>query len=672
MAKKGSLNIVELHVEKACLGLAVLFTLGLAVYYLGLEPNKVEFDGRPLGPRELDEAVMQKAEDMDRAFTAAKPKAEPVPEYAVELKRQLAAGILTPLDPNTPPLPRTLLAMTPFGRAVKGISEGNEADSNIVPVTPLPPTALAARTGISVVRKKQLAVDPNATPTRASEDNDPVELSWVSIAGWFSLDGQQSEMTKANYAAYRSKPYLVGVDVQRQEMQASGEFGAWTDVEPGKADPHLDLQTPVYDDRTGNVVNQNELEAKFDLVKTQQHILMQPPFYEYESGDIWECPALAGLDADDDEPDEVAVVDKEKEKDKPKKGKDKEKEEARPNTPPGGGMPGMGGRGMPGGGGMPGMGGRGMPGGGGGGGMPGRGNPFGGGGGGVTPPGNNAESASKLITKALSEANKALREKHWADAIQKANSVVGNAEATKAQKSRAEAIVRDAQSGERREASRLNKAASGSQALAKLITNPDTKGETAVWFHDDSVTAGKTYRYRMRVKLWNRYVGRRDALAEPARPLADQPVLAGEWSLPSAPITVAPKQHFFVRGAAFNEPAATVEVFTWHKGKWLKQDFKVRVGDVIGNAVDLKVDEDSKKKETVDFCTNALVLDMRLDEPTMLRRAAGKQGEFAYRDTKSLVLVYLDPVDGQVKERVAEFDKSDPTYKRLKEEIDAG
>ncbi|HQL55821.1 MAG TPA: hypothetical protein PLQ87_14020, partial [Phycisphaerae bacterium] len=76
MAKKGSLSFVELHLEKGILGLAVLFTLFLGVYYLGLEPNKVEFDGQALGPRELDEAIQRKAEDLKRAVGSIQPKTE--------------------------------------------------------------------------------------------------------------------------------------------------------------------------------------------------------------------------------------------------------------------------------------------------------------------------------------------------------------------------------------------------------------------------------------------------------------------------------------------------------------------------------------------------------------------------------------------------------------------
>jgi len=307
-------------------------------------------------------------------------------------------------------------------------------------------------------------------------------------------------------------------------------------------------------------------------------------------------------------------------------------------------------------------------------------------------------AARREITRNLTEANKALRKKDYQQAQQFAGAVVNNPQASKAQQKQAQSIIDRAQEALKKEVGKpvgppsgppiyvpqgygqpIRGAAAGGAgggwqppSTPGLITDPKSNGNTiAVWTHDDSVQPGKTYRYRLRVRLWNRYVGRAASLQDPAQ--AKQTVLVGEWSLPSDPVVVAPKMHFFVRGPKWGEPAATVEVFTWHKGNWLKENFDVRVGDVIGAVKEVKTgtDEDGKTtRESVDFTTGAVVLDVRMDEPVMNRQSAGKQGEFNYRDTKSLVLVYLDPADGQVKERVAVLDQRDRLYKKLKEEAE--
>jgi hypothetical protein len=54
-----------------------------------------------------------------------------------------------------------------------------------------------------------------------------------------------------------------------------------------------------------------------------------------------------------------------------------------------------------------------------------------------------------------------------------------------------------------------------------------------------------------------------------------------------------------------------------------------------------------------------------------VRLAKGK-GQFDYTERKSLVLVYLDPADGQVKERIQAMDASDPLRKKLKEQAGDG
>ncbi len=635
MARKGSLSFVELHLEKGLLGLGVLALLGAAVYFMVLEPNRVEFGGTKLGPRDLDEAVRRKAGELEQARRNAQPPAVEVPAYSKQLREKFEGGLFAVEDSNAPALPRTLKVVGRFGTPLPTF-EGEQEASNVTLVTPLRPTSLTVGTGLSLARREQIALV--ATAAKSPEaDEPPTELAWVTVAAYYPLEAQQKEMTAAGYATYRAKVHVVGVDVQRQEMLASGEFSEWTDVPPGKAMPRIELAAPVYDGRTGELQNTKELDNQLDLVKSAQGDLMQPPFFPVDAGSEWEMPPLPGhaVDEEADEAEEKAPAKKEPDKKKDQaEGPLPGRARGQSQSPPGGER----------------------------GGEPAR-----------EPAQRPAQPApSKAQRTALTEAKKALREKDYDTAEQKARSVVSSNDASNSEQAQAKRILAEAE----RARAKAQKRATGERAAAgrakdrELVTNPEKEGEVAVWFHDDSVQPGKTYRYRMRIKLWNRYVGRRGVLREPA--LADQTVLAGDWSLPSAAVTVANKRHFFVRSPVFGEPAANVEVFAWHKGYWLKEDFKVRVGDTIGAPLTVKTpetDADGKtKKEQVDFSTGAVVLDLRADEPVQLRREAGRSGEFAYRDTKSLVIVYLDPVDGQVRERLAELDKTDPQYKKLKDE----
>jgi hypothetical protein len=640
MARKGSLSFVEQHLEKGLLGLGVLALLGAAVYFMVLEPNRVDFGGTKLGPRDLDEAVRRKAGELEQARRNAQPPTVEVPAYSKQLREKFEGGLFTVEDGNAPALPETLKVAGRFGAPLPSF-EGEQEASNVTVVTPLRPASLTVGTGLSLARREQIAL--GATGAKPSEPEEPpAELAWVTVAAYYPLEAQQKEMTAAGYATYRAKVHVVGVDVQRQEMLSSGEFSEWADVRPGKAIPRLELAAPVYDSHTGELQNTKELDSQLELVQRSQTDLMQPPFFPVEAGSEWEMPPLPGHVADEDEetPEDKAAAKKEPDKKKDQgEGPLPGRGRGQAQPPPGGERGGERG-----------------------------GEPKG------EPSRRPAQPApSKAHKTALTEAKKALREKDYDTAEQKARTVASSNDASPAEKTQARKILDDA---ERARAKAQKKRTGGERAPVgqarerELITNPEKEGEVAVWFHDDSVQPGKTYRYRMRVKLWNRYVGRRGVLREPA--LADQTVIAGDWSLPSAAVTVAARRHFFVRSPVFGEPAANVEVFAWHKGYWLKEDFKVRVGDTIGAPLTVKTpetDADGKtKKEQVDFSTGAVVLDLRADEPVQLRREAGRSGEFAYREAKSLVIVYLDPVDGQVRERLAELDKTDPQYKKLKDE----
>ena len=57
------------------------------------------------------------------------------------------------------------------------------------------------------------------------------------------------------------------------------------------------------------------------------------------------------------------------------------------------------------------------------------------------------------------------------------------------------------------------------------------------------------------MNLWNPYVGRPGLLADPD--WANDAVVPGRWSEPTAPITVAPDVHFFVCGGRPDKRIAT-------------------------------------------------------------------------------------------------------------------
>jgi hypothetical protein len=183
---------------------------------------------------------------------------------------------------------------------------------------------------------------------------------------------------------------------------------------------------------------------------------------------------------------------------------------------------------------------------------------------------------------------------------------------------------------------------------------------------DASVEAGKVYRYRVRLRLWNRLVGRRVAVEEAAD--AARAVLVGVWSQPSEPVEAAPRTHFFVLGPSVGKRAANVEVWRWRRGEWLRKLFTVAIGDVIGGVRTVPLGEGDESgrpvREEVDFDTGVVLLDL-FEEDRAQRVAHEETGRFAWRTESALVAVCVHSADGRVEERLARLDRASELRKRL-------
>ena len=641
MAAKGTLSFAELHVEKLVLGLAAAFTIGLLVYFL-MGPNTIEYGGRELAPDELDAAIAQDAENLERAINNAEHKVEPVEQYARKLEDRFRSGLFADGVDEGPAVRPTLAVASALGNPLPPLPDLGSKVTDLVLAPILRPTKPVAQTGISLVYREPVQLGEGQPETTEPADSEPVEVSWISLASWFPREAQKRAMTANRYEGYRARVYVVGLDVQRQEMTASGEFSPWEDVQPSLATPRLTIPTPVIDDRTGEVLNQAELDTALELVKGHQQELMQPEFYDITAGNFWSVPPLEGLeDGSEEEGDEEAGGRVEPEPRRTTPQPSRGIQPGRRGGPPGGVRRPPGGVRRP---------------------------PTGGRRPSATDDGQSRREARKAIDEQLALAKQFLKAKDWSAAEREAKDAKRNKHINRKQTKEADAIIKKAKKGLAREQGRRDRD-SGPQ---RLVTNPKgTEADPAVWLHDDSVEPGKTYRFRMRVKLWNRYVGKRENLANDED--AEKTVLVGGWSLASDPITVAPKTHFFVRSRYYGDaPAATVDVFTWYAGEWYQESFNVRVGDIIGDVREVKTfeeDEEGKAiRRAIDFSTGAIVLNLQLDEEIWFRRAYDN-GEFSYSEARANKLTYLDPADGQVKQKSDRVDREDPRYKELKEEV---
>jgi hypothetical protein len=194
----------------------------------------------------------------------------------------------------------------------------------------------------------------------------------------------------------------------------------------------------------------------------------------------------------------------------------------------------------------------------------------------------------------------------------------------------------------------------------------NTDDSARLWLYDQHAEPGRVYRYRVRVWLWNHFVGRPQAVHNPAD--AQDAVVAGTWSQPSGLITAAPQTHFFVLGPSVRGNGATIEVWNRHAGRWLRRSFTAAAGDVIGGVATVKTGELGPAgrpiRERIDFDTGVVVLDLRR-EARSLPVVSGKDRRFVSPRKPTLVLVGLDSTSGRVIQRSQLADRADPLRKRL-------
>ena len=608
---RGSVNIFEQHVEKITLGLAAIFLLLMVYLYMVRSPNRVSYGNEKLAPAELTEAIQRDTEALKKAMSNAPAVDTDVPDYSAQLLAQHSAGLFKRQGGQEPLVPDRLLLAADFGLPIPNLSEEQEeGQSDIVLVPPLAPTAPVSRAGRNLVIRERTSLTQTFEQDESGQ-TEAVELPWVTVAAYFDRAAQQDAMTKAGYATYLSKIYIAGVDVQRQELLADGNYSEWQDVTPSMAMPQVSIPTPDIDANTGVLIN--PLADVLATIKANQASICQPPFYRIEAGEEWRMPPLDGY-PDADGPKTAA-----KQTQKPDGGK-----------------------------------------------------------GSITVDPNPVDdkTARDKATQALKRAEDAYRNSQDETALRAAEEVLGNKAATARARNRARSIQRSIRLLEKQKGSSAGSLAPVQKPNeggdeSNVITHPSDPNKLAVWFHDDTVESGKSYRYRLRVNLWNRYLGKFAALKD--REQGKAPVLLGDWSLPGEPVIVPPAAYFFVTSAPPGKDTAGVTVYKWHKGERVSRIFYVGIGDLIGQVQEGEtgiLDRQTLQpmRESVDFSTGALVLDLRLNQPVVQRTISDKdKGEFSLRDAESAVLVYLDPADGQVKQRVERFDRYDPTLRALRE-----
>ena len=139
------------------------------------------------------------------------------------------------------------------------------------------------------------------------------------------------------------------------------------------------------------------------------------------------------------------------------------------------------------------------------------------------------------------------------------------------------------------------------------------------WAHDDIVEPGKSYRYRIRLGVFNP-IADTEQVSEQDKHLKDQVILWSDFSDETETVEIPSRLYFFPQSIQEVVKTVRVRVCRYVLGYWYSENFRVRQGEVIGTvrAVEPETtegaEEDKKMAgvtipETIDYSTGAMYVD---------------------------------------------------------------
>jgi len=617
---KQPINLVERHLEKGVLGLCMAALLGVVAMFGISTPNTTEIGTELVGPDAIDQRVLDAAHKL-----RDKLKRAPVDTIDVENPVPMLMAASSPLEyanlDAELPSPVPYLPHVPDAIGSRPVAGELELAKVIAPEKPV---LTHSRAMVNLV--PPIILDPSKripeTAAPPANRNFDAAVNWVTVAVLFDQQQQISECRSSGYDINRTNPYIVSVDLQRREKLLTGQYSDWRDVTPYlpiklAAPPTID----IVQGQTGLIPTESSADAArkyFNLVKKEQSDLVRPLFPEVVFGQGWLYPKIGDTD--------VHALDREL-------CTSDSANSCQPRPYPLQWD--------------------------------------------VAPTEDTEQlSAKKLILTKLGEAQDKLNGGDWKAALEVCDEILkDNEDLGKKEQDEVAAIQEQARQREIDE----------KKGRIKPKNKDDTEDDPTairrsryqlVWAHDvgDASTggaeSGKTYQYRVRVNLYNRYC----AVPTPLKSADDakQVLVAGQWSAPSDDMYIEPDTQFFLTGGSPNSRSgAKVSVFKWYEGVWVEHRFPVQIGKPLGGTAREQVgitSDGTPDKPPIAFDTGATVVDIDYDYRYRVKKKKGKAGMIVTAAQKTIALVYLDH-SGQLHQRVLAADKAEGHYKEYKARV---
>ncbi len=570
MNKKQS-NFIEAHIEKIILAISAVIAMYIVYSFVVVPRDNVPIDGQLLGPGEVDTYIAEQSEKLKERLSR---NADPRPAYKPQ-SIEFLAKLNSSLDSNFSvlwPVPSATEKSVDKKYRIPVVAEINNVEAEHI-------RAAAYLPKVDVTKD-------NAGSETTYEAND---LDLITVQANFNIaeliDSFQDCFTgKGVPEGWRdaglARPIFAGVQLQRQRLGWDGQWSQWEDVPRIKIDPKRNeytIKDSVSDLPSGGVM---VMLAKFSDPGVQSGLL-QPDGYRIASADEqWLPPVLhkkyltIKKEKEAQERREAAEERQTKaaeERDKVTSATRSAREERtaeRSRTTESTSRTSSSGRG--------GSGGYRGP---------------GGGGSRSGPPMSSASSRSPSRTPAVRQDRAADRSNRQPD-----STIADQKKITKTTVT--EATISD-------EMRKMQLGRKDLSALRETVT---------IWAYDDTVAPGESYRYRMRIGVFNPVAGTGQVRPEDA--VRDSNVVLWSAFSDTTDIIDVPRRlYFFPINVQEAAKAVEVQVCKYVLGYWYSEQFMVKRGDVIGKPAKVEVsdkDKDSgvKLPDMIDYSTGSIMVDV--------------------------------------------------------------
>jgi uncharacterized membrane protein YgcG len=545
------INPIEAHFEKGILGIAVIVLLYILFAYMITSPTSVELGMTKVRPGQAYEYISKQADALDQK---AKQQESQWPEIKIKTETGSAPAQLSGL-PETLIAPLAPVVMPSEADPESEVSFGISSKVKFEEPQVLTPEKITAKEGRSTLG----IANDNALQDFFKTSNDQFDVSWVTVAGEINLE-KERELLEPLPDKVEKEPMFFRVDLQRAVVNADGKLGEWEDV------PNIDPESLlISQDKPMKVESMEDLreirnELFANLAGVEQDAIM-PGFPNVLYGTEWDIPLLPG----------EKKVSETKNEDK-KKSTPKPQRQAVARRPRGGGG-GGGGGGMGGGPSMGGMGG-------GGGGRAAR---RGGAGGKKAGPGMAGPGMAGPGMMGPGMMGPGMMGPGMMGPGMMGPGMMGPG--------------MTGTGGNRSQ-----------QTTVTKLTDEERRGKKTlkVWAFDFSAKPGLTYKYRIRVVMYNPLAGYKIYLKTPENNLLAG--LASTWSEASSSVTLERDIYYFAEGLSSDKKSVKFSIYKWYLGKLYKEDFPIAPGELIGEKKKVRLLTESKQsdlpeREEVDFST---------------------------------------------------------------------